>query len=42
MNPELLRYAVLRCLLFNALFGSIHQNDSEVLIGRIDVGAFFS
>ena len=42
MNPELLRYAVLRCLLFNAVFGPIHQNDSEVLIGRIDVGAFFS
>ena len=37
MNPELLR-----CLLFNAVLGPIHQNDSEVLIGRIDVGAFFS
>ena len=42
MNPELLRYAVLWCLLFNAVFPPIHQNDSEVLIGRIDVGAFFS
>ena len=42
MNPELLRYAVLWCLSFNAVFGSIHQNDSEVLIARIDVGAFFS
>lgn len=42
MNPELLRYAVLWCLLFNAVFASIHQNDSEVLIARIDVGAFFS
>ena len=41
MNPELLRYAVLWCLLFNAVFASIHQNDSEVLIARIDVGAFF-
>lgn len=42
MNPELLRYAVLWCLLFNEVFASIHQNDSEVLIARIDVGAFFS
>ena len=42
MNPELRRYAVLRCLLFNAVFSSIHQNDLEILIGWIDVGAFFS
>ena len=42
MNPELRRFAVLRCLLFNAVFRPIRQNDSEVLIGRIDVGAFFS
>ena len=42
MNPELRRYAVLRYLLFNAVFGLIHQNDSEVLIGWIGVGAFFS
>ena len=42
MNPELLRYAVLWCLLFNAVFAPIHQNDSEILIGWIDVGAFFS
>ena len=42
MSPELRRFAVLRCLLFNAVFGSIHQNDLEVLIGRIDVDAFFS
>ena len=25
MNPELLRYAVLWCLLFNAVFAPIHQ-----------------
>ena len=42
MNPELHRFAVLRCLLFNAVFRPIRQNDLEVLIGRIDVGAFFS
>ena len=42
MNPELLRYAVLWCLSFNAVFSPIRQNDSEVLMGRIDVGAFFS
>ena len=42
MNPELRRFAVLRCLLFNAVFGSIRQNDLEILIGWIDVGDFFS
>jgi len=42
MSPELRRFAVLWCLLFNAVFGPIHQNDSEVLIGRIDGDAFFS
>ena len=40
MNPELRRYAVRWCFLFNEVFGPIHQNDSEVLIGWIDVGAF--
>ena len=33
MNPELRRYAVLRCLLFNAVFSPIRQNDLEILIG---------
>ena len=42
MNPELRRFAVLRCLLFNAVFRPIRQNDLEILIGWIDVGAFFS
>ena len=42
MNPELLRYAVLWCLLFNAVLSPIRQNDLEILIGWIDVGAFFS
>ena len=42
MSPELRRFAVLWCLLFNAVLAPIHQNDSEVLMGRIDVGAFFS
>ena len=41
MSPELRRFAVLWCLSFNAVFGSIHQNDLEVLSSSIDVGAFF-